>query len=45
MQDAVNEAFIHDLVDDLVGKPDRGLDEDRVVNLIHVIFILEEAKL
>ena len=45
MQDAVNEALVHDLVDDLIGEPDRGVDEDCVVNFIHVIFVLEEAEL
>lgn len=45
VQDAVNEALVHHLVDDLVGEPNRGFDEDRGVNFIHVIFILEEAEL
>ncbi len=45
MQDTVNETLVHDLVDGFIGKPRDGFDENRFVDFVNIIFVLEEAEL
>src|SRR6185436_7829768 len=45
MQDAVDDALIQELVNDVLGKPVNRFDKDGVIHFIEVVFSLQEINL